>query len=865
MSAAYAETDIGTYTSDLASVFRSACARAGIDLDVDCAPVVAFVDHAMWEIIVSNLLSNAFKFTFTGSITVSVGPSESGGAVLTVKDTGVGIPVHEQDRIFDRFHRAATTKGRSFEGSGIGLALVRELVTLHGGTISLVSSDGEGTTVIVEVPTGADHLDPASIVSPADAATPTNADSYAAEALQWIESDADSPVPAKRARPLVVVADDNADMRRYLHRTLSAAFDVVTVPNGVAALAAVREQRPDTLVSDVMMPVMDGLALTRAVRDDEDVSATPVLLLSARAGTEATLDGLEHGADDYLVKPFKADELAARLRALIDVSRRGGTGATDAAALEMRARLSSSLNAATSAQAIIDTVGTVLAGLPSFNGALLAVLHEDGRFADQHWDGSRNRQVQATYFRIPVDLDLPQTCAIRELRTVLIGDIADPTRLADVIDDSHAAGTRACAATPLSGDAGNVLGALMLTWRDPRDFDAADVSFVEEVAGHVAKALARVRAVEHERTVASTLQRSLLRLDLPSQDVVVGARYLSADAALQVGGDWYDVIARRDRRVVAAVGDVVGRGLPAAVTMSRLRASLGITAMQIDGPAGVVEHLDAYAEQIPGARCTTVAVAYWDTASGTVSYVAAGHPPPLAVLPDGTVRVLDGGRSWPLHVAMRRPRPPAAQVSLPVGSTIVMYTDGLIERRGELLDDGLSRLAHTLERSWMLPTANLVAEIVRDMAVDTPGMHDDVAILAVRTCCATTRVFADVIDSQPAAISDARMRFRAWLAGASIAEDTAEALVLATGEAVANAVQHGNRLERGRYVTVEACAGDDELVVSIADGGSWRPAGPTRQSRGYTLMESLVDDVSVLRDERGTTVTLRMARQQVSA
>jgi signal transduction histidine kinase len=310
-------------TADLASAFRSATERAGLDLRVTCPalPEPVYVDREMWEKIVLNLISNAFKFTFTGGIDVAL--TWHGSHVdLSVADTGVGIAEAELDRVFQRFHRTERTRARTHEGSGIGLALVRELVTMHGGTIGVNSVLGRGTTFTVSIPAGVAHLprehvgtDHTSAVSDA-VATP-----YVQEALRWLPTsparDGGDTAPGPVLAGRILVADDNADMRDYVGRLLGPHWSVEVVSDGAAALRAALRERPDVVVSDVMMPVMDGFELLRAIREHEATRTVPVILLSARAGEEARVEGLDAGADDYLVKPFSARELIARVHAQV--------------------------------------------------------------------------------------------------------------------------------------------------------------------------------------------------------------------------------------------------------------------------------------------------------------------------------------------------------------------------------------------------------------------------------------------------------------------------------------------------------------------------------------------------------------------
>ena len=320
--ATYQPTDLAALTADLASVFRAAIERAGLTLVVDTPPLSrpVHVDRDMWEKIVLNLLSNAFKFTFDGSIMIALG--EAGGRVrLTVRDTGTGIPPGELPLIFDRFHRVENAKARTHEGSGIGLSLVQNLVALHGGVIEAESELGTGTVFTVTLPFGSAHLPPEQLGgAPALASTRTEAPAYVEEALRWLEEPQRPERGERGERPTegrVLLADDNADMRDYVARLLSERYDVETVADGEAALSAARRVRPDLILSDVMMPRLDGLGLLREVRADASLRDVPIILLSARAGEERRIGGLDAGADDYLVKPFGARELLARVAAHI--------------------------------------------------------------------------------------------------------------------------------------------------------------------------------------------------------------------------------------------------------------------------------------------------------------------------------------------------------------------------------------------------------------------------------------------------------------------------------------------------------------------------------------------------------------------
>ncbi|MGQ0764864.1 MAG: ATP-binding protein [Gemmatimonadota bacterium] len=321
--AAFQPTNLAELTVDLASAFRSATSRAGLRFEVDCPPLSrqVAVDREMWERMVLNLVSNALKFTFEGEISVSL--EERDDCVqLSVRDTGVGIPESEIPRLFERFHRVHGTRARTHEGSGIGLALVSELVKLHNGTISVESQLGVGTTFTVTLPMlGRDNNVPHE--SGAGARASIAVASWVDEALQWLPPErpdtaatrASDNVPVAKSTSTILVADDNADMRAYIQRLLVDRWNVETAGDGMEALNAIATRRPALIITDVMMPRLDGYELLARLRSESETSDIPVIMLSARAGEEARIDGLEAGADDYVVKPFAARELLARVEA----------------------------------------------------------------------------------------------------------------------------------------------------------------------------------------------------------------------------------------------------------------------------------------------------------------------------------------------------------------------------------------------------------------------------------------------------------------------------------------------------------------------------------------------------------------------
>lgn len=337
LSANLQPTDLALLTAALAGAFQSTVESGGLKLIVDCPALSrpVWIDPSHWEKVVLNLVSNAFKFTFEGEISVRLREKED-TVELTVSDTGVGIPTEEQAKVFERFHRVEGTRGRSFEGTGIGLALVAEIAKQHGGFVRLESVVGRGTRFLVEVPIGGaatPGVGSTSVSVPAFDRGRVAA--YVSEASRWNSSAAGSPgggrershedlvpIAAKdQGSPRILLAEDNADMREYIVRLLAGSWTIDAVADGQAALEAVQQDPPDLVLSDVMMPRLNGVGLLRALRKDPKTSTIPLILLSARAGEEAVISGLDMGADDYLVKPFSAPELLSRVRTHLELAR----------------------------------------------------------------------------------------------------------------------------------------------------------------------------------------------------------------------------------------------------------------------------------------------------------------------------------------------------------------------------------------------------------------------------------------------------------------------------------------------------------------------------------------------------------------
>ncbi len=319
-------TDLSRLTREVASAFEPGMALAGLHFVVDCPPLpcAVRVDRGVWETIVLNLLSNALKYTPRGEVRLSLSATDD-RARLVVRDTGVGIPGAALQHVFERFYRSRESEARSIEGSGIGLALVRELASALHGDVTVASTVGEGSTFTVEIPLEGVPLEQATRdQEPPQPGDDGGRSAFVQEAEGWVEPrDLGQPPPAfegARSRPRVLVVEDNPDMRRYLAHVLSREYDVKSVPDGASALEVVAHRLPDLVLSDILMPGIDGIALVRALRANANTRSVPAILLTARAGEDAALEGLGSGADDYIVKPFSSRELRARVRTHLELA-----------------------------------------------------------------------------------------------------------------------------------------------------------------------------------------------------------------------------------------------------------------------------------------------------------------------------------------------------------------------------------------------------------------------------------------------------------------------------------------------------------------------------------------------------------------
>jgi signal transduction histidine kinase len=537
--AVYEPVDLALLTADLASTFRSTIERAGLRFRVTCSPLSepVYVDRNMWEQIVLNLLSNAFKFTMAGEISVSLNQTDH-LAVLEVKDSGAGIAPEDMQHLFERFYRARNAQARTYEGTGIGLALVQELVKLHGGTIRAASSLEQGSTFTVSLPLGKAHLPAARIAVPRpQPATGLAARSYVEEALHWLpepdsaglQHDAAVAVAQAEYGPRILLADDNADMRAYVARILSDRYQVEAVPDGEKALAAARVCRPELVLADVMMPQMDGFSLLRELRADPRTQNVPVILLSARAGEEARVEGLEAGADDYLVKPFNARELAARVAARLEAvraaeRREGAALRQNNARLQLLLELDRAILAARSVPDIAQTAARHLRrGINAVRVSVLLFDFDAGVARFIATDAiSESRFGRGTL--LPLDVFWPLE-ANRRGEVGYVEDLAGQPGIHPIQQGLYAEGVHSFASIPLAiGD--QLIGSIVISGAELGRPDPGFVDFACQVAVSLAVAIQNARYIEQmaEREVA--LSETAARLQASREELQALSRHL---------------------------------------------------------------------------------------------------------------------------------------------------------------------------------------------------------------------------------------------------------------------------------------------------------------------------------------------------
>ena len=339
MGMAVSLTDIEQFVKKYINNLKDSVDSKGLNLNFNTmlsAPQELYIDHLKMDKVIMNLLSNALKFTEEGrSVDVTLKELHN-DIIIEFKDNGVGIPAHMLESIFDRFSQVDTSATRKYEGTGIGLALVKEFIQLHGGSVTVESKyhedypEDHGSIFTIKIPKGKSYLEnkrDVIFVENSDVFTSfldldsSSFNNFKAEldSKNNTVTDTDTLTDSKSQSKLLVV-EDNVDMREYLSHLLSKHYNVLTASNGQQGIDIIRKIHPDLIITDVMMPVKDGYTMTKEIKEDATLRHIPVLMLTAKAELVHKLEGLEYGADDYVSKPFNSKELLARIKSLLKSS-----------------------------------------------------------------------------------------------------------------------------------------------------------------------------------------------------------------------------------------------------------------------------------------------------------------------------------------------------------------------------------------------------------------------------------------------------------------------------------------------------------------------------------------------------------------
>ncbi len=388
-------------------------------------------------------------------------------------------------------------------------------------------------------------------------------------------------------------------------------------------------------------------------------------------------------------------------------------------------------------------------------------------------------------------------------------------------------------------------------------FEYRHLELMRLAADRMATAIDHVQRFADSRQLVETLQRSLLPERLPRHpSVELAARYLPGGLAPQVGGDWYDAVELGDSRTAVMIGDVVGHGVRAATTMSELRNALRAFAIEGHGPADALQRLDRVVHTTigPGMIATALFLVI-DAEQGTVTVARAGHPPPALRLTDGSVRFLDTDKTLPVGIDHSR-RPSEATYPIHPGETLLLFTDGLIESRGEAITASFQRLLKAFAAAP--DEVEAICDHVLEGTVPTRGRSDDVAMLVVRLLERPVGALDLKLPATADSVRQARHALRAWLSknAAELDGVACSDLEVAWSEACTNVVRHAYGPAEASY-DASARREDGAIVLEVRDSGHWRAPAGGHGGRGLPLMRELCDEIEIERRDDGTAVVMR--------
>jgi anti-anti-sigma factor len=620
-----------------------------------------------------------------------------------------------------------------------------------------------------------------------------------------------------------------------------------------AALAA-REAR--TIVVDSLLAEAERFpALAAANPGDAAVCSVPLLLAGEVLGSVGVIRSA--------FGPFGAAE-----RELLEALARLAAQALERARLYQRQQLThdrlNRLQATTAAlaraltpQEVAATAASQGAEALGASSAWVALLDADAQTLELAHAAGHEPATRKRFASLPLDAELPLAQAARTVQPVWLESpdeiFGGYPRFREVRPQAQAA-----ALLPLSNE-GGALGAIGLLFDYPRTFGPHDRDYLLALTRLCGQALGRARRYQTEHDLASTLQQALLPPALPRGDgLELAVRYLPAADGVAAGGDFYDALELPGGQLGIAVGDIVGHGPAAAAAMGQLRSALRAYALEGSAPARVLQLLSRYADGVTGARGATLVYAIVDPGAHTVRFASAGHPPPLLVSGDGATRFLDGARGVPLDRSLGHVYEEAS-VSVDEHATLVLYSDGAIERREEPLDAGMARLAAAASAAVRLDPEALCSALLDALFAGASRRRDDVALLVARLLPPAVAPLHLWFAARTDQLAVVRAAMRTWLAGAGVDPGDAELVVLAAGELCANSVEHA--YPPGSDAAVEVALARESsgvLTLLVRDTGRWRRPPADRGDRGgLETVRGLMHDVDVYEGADGTAVSAR--------
>jgi serine phosphatase RsbU (regulator of sigma subunit)/FixJ family two-component response regulator/anti-sigma regulatory factor (Ser/Thr protein kinase) len=665
--------------------------------------------------------------------------------------------------------------------------------------------------------------------------------------------------------PEILIVDDDRALLDALSETLRLRMPDVAVDvaeSGPLALDRIKVADYDAIVADIRMPGMDGLALVgeiRVLRPD-----TPTLLITGHGEHDLAIEAVRRGAYDYILKPIDREYFVASLRRAIKMYQLKRQVEEQRQALERHAsELAEQVGALTEVAAAIHeargikdvmqsvaragtrlTGGVVVVGvLRGEDGSGSANSAEDRSAPPDRWEvvsSPPEAMAHLEYLGVPTLLDV--TATGRRM-----------TRADEIETDGHTSSVASYLAVPIISPRGHARGAIWLGHHEAHRFSPSLQPQIEALARQAAIALENALHNERQRGIVETLQRSLLPERLPSiPGVTLAARYLPGPPDA-IGGDWYDVFSLPGGRLGLVMGDVAGRGVGAGAVMGQLRNALRAYAMEGHPPEAVAGHLR---DLVNNGTMATLIYLVFELGAWTLRYVNLGHLPPAVLTPTGVFTWLEGG-SPPLGVG-----PPflvtEQTVALVPGSIVFLYTDGLIEVRGEPLDEGMSRLKATLAQHGAAADLEQLIDETLARVLEGRLQEDDVALLVMRAAALDPAGLGLRLPAIPSSLPVLRDGLRRWLKVLSATADETFEITVAAGEALTNAIEHAYGL-RDAVVEITARSIDGQIEIVVRDQGRWRsPRGESR-GRGLKVMEHFMDAVYLSGGSDGTTVRMRRA------